>query len=79
MVVVGAQEAGALRVVDELLVRVVVTEIDVCLFLDCRVDPAVVDTEGNQVDVFTRDRSGLDGGVLVLDVRGEFGAIVPTI
>jgi hypothetical protein len=53
LVVVGAQEACALRVVDELLVRVVVTEIDISLFLDCRVDPAVVNTKGNQVDVFT--------------------------
>lgn len=34
LVVVGTEEAGTLRVVDELLVRVVVTELDICLFLD---------------------------------------------
>jgi hypothetical protein len=51
LVVVGAQVARALRGVDELLVGVVVTEIDVGLFLNCRVDPAVVDAQGDYVDV----------------------------
>jgi hypothetical protein len=51
LIVVGAQVARALRVVDELLVGVVVTEVDIGLFLDCRVDPAVVDAQGDYVDV----------------------------
>lgn len=79
MVVVVAKEVCALGVVDELLVRVVVTEVDIGLFLDCGVDPTVVNTKGNQVDSFARDRSRRDTGILFLDVRGEFGAIVSTI
>jgi hypothetical protein len=51
LIVLGAQVARALRVVDELLVGVVVTEVDIGLFLDCRVDPAVVDAQGDYVDV----------------------------
>lgn len=53
MVVVVAKEACALRVVDELLVRIIVAEVDIGLFLDCGVYPTVVNTKGNQVDIFT--------------------------
>ena len=52
LVVIVAKEACALGVADELLIRVVVTEIDIGLFLDCRVDPTIINTKGNQVDIF---------------------------
>lgn len=79
MVVVSAQEASALGGVDELLVRVIVAEFNVGFLLDCRVNPAIVHTEGDEVDVLACNGSGLDGGVLFLDVRGEFGAVVSTV
>jgi hypothetical protein len=47
--------------------------------LDGRVDPAVVDSQCDQVDVFARYSSGFDGGILLLDVGSEFGAIVSTV
>lgn len=79
LAVVDAQQTGAIGRVDELVVGVVVAVLDVRLFLDGRVDPAVVDSQCDQVDVFARHRSGFDGGVLLLNVRGEFGAIVSAV
>lgn len=78
-VLVSVQEAGTLGGINELLVRVVVGEVDIGLFLDCRVEPAVVHAEGDQVDAFACNGSGLDGGVLLLDVRGEFRPIVSAV
>lgn len=78
-VLVVAQKVAALGGADELVVRVVVAEVDVGFLLNCGIEPAIVHAEGDQVDVFACSGSGLDGGILLLDVVGEFGAIVSTV
>lgn len=79
LAVVDAQQTRAIGRVDKLFVGVVVAVLDIRLFLDGRVGPAVVDSQCDQVDVFARYRSGFDGGVLLLNIRREFGAIVSTV
>ena len=64
---------------DERLVGVAVAEIDVGLFLQDWIKPAVVDTEGYQLDVLSTDGLGRDGGVLGFEVGGKFWAVVSAI
>lgn len=41
------------------------------LVLEQRVNPSVVDTQGNQVDVLASGSSSSDGSILALEVRAE--------
>lgn len=79
LIVVRVQEAVASIRVYDLLVGVVIAEVNVGFLLDCRIDPAVVDAESDNVDVLAGHGSGVDGGVLLLNVRGKFRAVVATV
>ncbi len=57
---------------DEWLISVVVTEIDVGLLLDDRVEPPVIDAECDKGDILACDRAGLDCCILRLKIRGKF-------
>ncbi len=49
------------------------------LFLECGIEPAVVDAESDKLHVLAFDGASGNGGVLLLKVVGEFGAIMPTV
>lgn len=44
-----------------------------------RVDPAVVDTEGDEVDLLALDLARVDGGILLLKVECELWAVVASV
>lgn len=54
-------------------------EIRAYLVLEERVDPSVVDAQGNKVDLLSFHRAGCDRGVLRFEVGGELGAIVAAV
>ena len=76
---VGGGELRVLGRGDDGLVRVVVGEVDVGLLLDGGVVPAVVDAQGDEVDVVALDAPGFDGRVLGLEVGGELTPVVTAI
>ena len=48
-------------------------------FLEGSIEPAVVDAEGDELDGLAFNGAGCDGGVLLVHVVGEFGAVVPAV
>lgn len=64
----GVHEVGGLGCRDEWFVGVVQGEVDVFGFLEGGVEPAVVDTEGDELDLFALDTAGRNGRVLGFDV-----------
>ena len=64
----GVHEVGGLGGRDEWFVGVVQGKVDVFGFLEGGVEPAVVDTKSDELDLFALDTAGRDGGVLGLDV-----------
>ena len=53
--------------------------VDVGLVLDFRVEPAVIDAQGYEVDVCAGYAAGFDGCVLAFEVGGEFWAVMSSI
>ena len=76
---VGVLVGGVLRGRDEGFVRVGVREVDVGFFLQGRVEPAVVDPQSDQLDLFALDGARGDLGVLGFEVVGELGAVVAAV
>ena len=68
--------ACALAGGDDLVVGIVVGVVDVGLVLDDWIVPAVVDAEGDKVDLLAADASGGDLAVLALEVSGKFWTVV---
>jgi hypothetical protein len=72
VVVVGVGVRVVIRLADEGFVGVVVAEIDVRLVLEDRVIPAVIDGEGNEVDLLALYGSTINGIVLGFEVGCKF-------
>ena len=68
-----------LRRVDEGAVGVAEAVVDVGFVLEDRVEPAVVDAEGDERDLVPARRSRCDGCILGFEVGGEFGAVVAAV
>ena len=79
LILVGVHVFLALAPADQLAVGVVVAEIDVGLLLDTGVIPAIVDAEGDDVDLLAFNGTGLDSRVLLFDVMRELGTVVAAI
>lgn len=77
--VVGVEVGVVLGLGDEGVVAVVEAEVDVGLFLERGVEPAVVDAESDEVDVLACDALCVDGGVLFFEVVGEFRPVVAAV
>ncbi len=75
----GVFEVGGLGGGDEWFVGVVEGVADVLGLLQGGVEPAVVDANGNELDGLTFDGAGGNGGVLLFQVVGKFGAIMTAI
>lgn len=79
LLVVGGEVGGALGGADERPVGVGVGVVDVGFVLEDRVEPAVVDAEGDERDGLAGEGAGVDGGVLLLEVVREFRAVVAAV
>ena len=77
--VVGVGEGSVLGGGDHGFVGIAVGEVDVGFLLEGGVEPAVVDSQGDELDVLTLDFAGRDRCVLAFEVIGEFGAIMPAV
>lgn len=64
---------------DQGAIAIVVGEVDVGLLLDARVEPPIVNTEGNKIDFLTLDGAGLNALVLFLDVGGKLRTVVTAV
>lgn len=62
--VVGICESGVLGRGDDGFVRVVVSKVNVRFLLQRRVNPAIVDTQSNELDILAFDSALGDGSVL---------------
>lgn len=49
------------------------------LFLECGIEPAVVNAESDELHILAFNGASGNGGVLLLKVFGELWAIMPTI
>ena len=77
--VIGIGVGSVLGGCDDGFVGVVVGEVYIGFVLKGWVEPAVVDTECNQVDLLAGYGAFRDGGILRLEVIGKLRAIVSTI
>ena len=76
---VGIHQARVLVSGDEGLVGIVKSKVNISFLLEGSVEPAVVDAQSDELDVLAFDAAGGDGGVLLVDVVGEFGAVVAAV
>jgi len=60
------------RLVDEWVVRVLEVELNLLSFLNHRIIPSVVDTQGHQINLFANDRPFFNGFVLLIEIMCEF-------
>lgn len=61
------------------MVAVIEAEVDVSFFLERGVEPAVVDSESDELDILACDAVRGDGGVLLFEIVGEFRPIVAAV
>ena len=76
---IGIGELCVLGCRDDGLVGVVVREIDIGLLLNGSIVPAVIDTQGYEIDVVTLHAAGLYGRILRFEIASELRPIMPSI
>lgn len=64
---------------DERLIAVVVRVVNVGKLLDLGVEPSVVDTEGDEVDLLAIDATGIDFCILLLEIVRELWPVMTSV
>lgn len=77
--VVSVQIAIVLGLGDESFVAIAEAKVDVRLFLELSVEPAIVDAKGDERDVLPGDAVSGNSGVLLFEVVGELRPIMAAI
>ena len=79
LAVVGVDIVVVLGLRDQGFVAVIVAVVYVGLFLERGVKPAVIDAEGDELNILTSDAAGRYSGILFLEVVCEFRAVVAAV